>query len=528
MNENVIEIIEAIGKQWKFLITIFIIIIFIIKWKTIWSFLENFTQIRVKRGDKEIELHRKESEKDKSEDEINQEKDKPESESSEADEEKLEKSKEPDSPFYLYQNALSEKKFNDAESHFKVMLEEEKDLLKRNELQIRDFYWRYIYGDLNAFEELENYSSKIENDNEQKSYALYYLGLIYDESNNYKKASELISEAIELSNRDEQKSQCIGKLSTIHFDNEFKDKALNIILDNIDTINDRVPKSNLYRSIADYYKKTENKVLEAVAYQKALELSPNNTSLMFDSAYNYCEVEEELKDVGAFIYKKLLYVNPDNSGALNNLGVAYNNLDLELKSVNTYKSGFEKGSTLAASNIAYLLINNGFKDEALEYLNKAKDLEEDTHDNIFSATTHLNNKARKENETEEKILKKAQKKYKFLAFYGDAAFTNNVLSIKSSDDWIVEDKECVLNITEGLINLKWANGDEKHEISGKLAKNSISTSYEKPKKNIYSFSDENKYTYSNHKGFGYIKSLDELNFLFEIEKKIVEFKFKKK
>jgi len=528
MNENTLEIIEAIGKQWKFLITVFIIIIFIVKWKTIWSFVENFTQIRVKRGENEIELHRKEAKKDKEEDdEVNQEKDKPESESSEEDK-KLEKSKEPDSSLYLYHDSLIQKKFKDAESHFKVMLEEEKDLLKRNKLQIRDFYWRYIYGDLNAFEELENYSSKIENDNEQKSYALYYLALIFDESNNYKKSSELILEAIELSNLDEQKAQCISKLSTIHFDNEFKDKSLNIILDYIDTINDRVPKSNLYKSIADYYKKTENKVLEAVAYQKALELAPNNTSLMFDSAYNYCEVEEELKDVGAFIYKKLLYVSPDNSGALNNLGVAYKNLNLDLKSVNTYKLGFEKGSTLAASNIAYLLINNGFKDEALEYLNKAKDLEEETHDNIFSATTHLNNKARKEKEDEEKILKKAQKKYKFLAFYGDAAFTNKILSIKSSDDWIIEDKECVLNLTDGLISLKWANGEEKHEISGKLVKNSVSASYKKPKKNIYSFSDENKYTYSNHKGFGYFSSLSEINFLFDIDKKTIEFKFKKK
>jgi hypothetical protein len=89
MNNNTIEIIKTIGSQWKFLLVMFFIIIFIVKWKTIWSLIGNFTQVRVKRGDTEFELHRKENKEEK--EIINQEKEKPKAEPTDDDNEEISK-----------------------------------------------------------------------------------------------------------------------------------------------------------------------------------------------------------------------------------------------------------------------------------------------------------------------------------------------------------------------------------------------------------------------------------------------------
>ncbi len=57
--ENVLKIIEGIGNQWPLFLEIFIFIIFILKWKTIWAFIASITQIRVKHGRNEFEINKK-------------------------------------------------------------------------------------------------------------------------------------------------------------------------------------------------------------------------------------------------------------------------------------------------------------------------------------------------------------------------------------------------------------------------------------------------------------------------------------
>jgi hypothetical protein len=522
MDNNTFEIIKTIGSQWKFLLVIFFITIFIIKWKTIWSFASNFTQVRVKRGETEFELHRKGN---KEENEIiNQEKEKPKGESVEDDNEEIPKIKKDNNIHILYHEALRERKFKDAKDFFDKILEKEDNAKKRKEEIIRNYYWRHSYGDTSAFTELENYTSGIENDNEQKSVGLYYLSLIYKEANNYKKAVDLASKALELTTDNEQKSYCISRISEYHLDNDNQKESLEIIMKHIDSINEKGPKTSLYRTLANYYKKTDNKLLESVAYQKALELSPNNTYLLFDSAYNYSETKEDLKDLGLLLYKKLLGFNSKDPNALNNIGVAYKNLGLEINSVEHYKTAFELKNSLAASNIAYQLIHLGFVKEAQEYLDKAEEFE-NPHENVFKATSSIKSKIKEEKELEEKILKKANKKYRFFNHFGNAIFTSNTFKIKSSNKWQLNETPVTISLNNNIIELSWECGEEKHSLSGIITNNSIIATYKKPKKNIYSYNDQNKYIYRDTKGFGYLISSQEITFLFEFEKEIIELNF---
>jgi hypothetical protein len=73
----------------------------------------------------------------------------------------------------------------------------------------------HSYGDTFAFNELENYTLEIENDNDVKSVGLYYLSLVYKEANNYEKAIDLASKALEITTNSEQKSYCISKYQSI-------------------------------------------------------------------------------------------------------------------------------------------------------------------------------------------------------------------------------------------------------------------------------------------------------------------------
>jgi len=525
MNDNTIELIKTIGSQWKFLLVVFFILIFIIKWKTIWSSFSNFTQIKVKRGQNEFEIHKKE---DKEESEVlNQEKEKPKGESIDDENEELIEEKDESNIHILYHEALREKKFKDAKLLFQKILEKEDNSKKKKEEIIRNYYWRHHYGDTSAFVELENFTNNIENDNEQKSNGLYYLSLIYKDANNYEKAIDFANKALELTDDSQQKAYCISRLSEYHLDNDNKKESLEIILRFIDIINDKDPKSTLYRSLATYYKKTENKLLESVAYQKALELSPNNTYLLFDAAYNYSETKEGLTDLGLLLYKKLLGFSSKDQNALNNIGVAYKNLGLSIKSIEQYKKAFELENSLAASNIANQLIHLGFVKEAEQYLNKAETFE-NPHENVYSATSSIKSKIKEESDLEDKILKKANKKYRFFNHFGNAVFTFKRTIIKISTKWYLNEIPVVITQNKDVLELSWEVGEEKHSVIGNLMNNSIIATYKKPKKNIYSYNEETKYTYNNIKGFGYLISSQEVIFQFEFEKEIIELNFKEK
>ena len=529
MSQENLKLIQTIGEQWKFLLVSFFIIVFTIKWKAIWSLASNFTQIKVKRGENEIELHRvtnkleeKEKEKEK---ELEQKKIKPDSETTEDANIEVEKVDE-DNIESLYFTALGSKKFSDAKTCFEKIIENEKNPVILNEKRVRNFYWRFYNGDTNAIEEFEKYISNINNNDEQKSYALYFMGLINKDSDN-SKAIELIKKALDLTKTDEHKVSCISKLSSLYYIKGENEKSLNILLNHINIITERNPKSDLYKSIAEFYKKTENKLFESIAYQKALELNPNNISLLFDSAYNYSETKNNLTDLGLLLYKRILIYNSTNQGALNNIGVAYQNLDLKFKSIKYYKKAYESEHSLAASNLAYLLIDKGFEEEALEYLEKGKTFK-DIHDNIYTATSTLKNSIKEENDLEEKILEVASKKYLFFNHFGNAIFSSKVIKIDLTSNWFNNENKLLITKEDDFLNIKWEVGEEKHRIYGNVTKNGILAHYEKPKKNIYSYSEQTKYTLEYFEGFGYITSENEICFIFEIEKEIKEFKILKK
>ncbi|WP_456314685.1 tetratricopeptide repeat protein [Pseudomonas shirazensis] len=520
MDNQTILLIETIGKQWKLLLVLFFIIVFTIKWKTIWNMCANFTQIKVKRGDNEFELHRN----DKSEPKEQIEQKKPELDGEKTEESIIAVHKEEtvtSTEENIYKEALLQRNFTNINSLFEKTIQEEKDLSIINEKRVNNYYLRYIYGDTTAVDEFEKYLVGV-TDDEQKSLALYYLGLIFKDTNS-NRSIDLFIESLALTKIDSQRVSNITKLSSIYLDNNEFDKTLELLIKSLNEITENKSKLHIYKSIAEVYKKTENKLFESIANQKALELDPNNTTYLFETAYSYSDEKNKLRDIGLLIYKRLIEFNPKDSGAFNNIGVAYQNLNLGFKSVKYYKKSFDLKNSLAAANLAYLLIDKGFEEESMKFLEGANKFEE-PHQNIFSATSHLKNKIAEESKSEQKILALANKKFMFFSTLGDALFSSKKIELNILN-WSLNKNPCVLTIDLDKITFSWNIGEEKHKITGKITNRGIFATYDKPKLNIYSYSEHTKFTYENLESFGYFSTEKEIKFLSQTNEEIVELTF---
>lgn len=521
MENNTVEIINAIGSQWTFLIVLFVIIIFIIKWKTIWNSFGRVKRIKVTKGDAEFELENLQSEDSKSEIEENLGK------QEENKSNKIEKHEEDDKDAIKnsYYAALYERAFPKAKKLFVQMLEDEKEEKEKNKLRVINYYRRHLYGDTTAFDEFENYTDNIEDDDELKALAFSYLSSIYADAPNYQKSIELLESAITLSKSDEEKATYISALSEIFYKSGDEPNSLNILINHIKEFKDRVSLIKIYSAIAKYYKKKENKILESVAYQKVLELNPNDTNKIFDAAYSYSEMDKGFKEIGLTLYKKLINYNPEHKGAINNLGVAYDNLNLNIKSIKKFKLAYDKGNSLAAANIASHFIDAGFVSEAEEYLTGGHKMES-VHDNIFKASSRIKNELNGEDEKENKILSRADKKYLFFNFYGNAAFSSQIIKVDTSKDWELNGHNVKLQVNKNEIEMSWEDGELKYKILGTIFNNSFNITYKKPKVNSWAQTELYKYTSVDYKGYGYVENSNSIICYCEKDDEIIDFKFK--
>lgn len=519
--ENTLKIIETIGRQWPFLLVIFVIIIFIIKWNTIWAFIGGITNIKVKRGETELEIAKEE----KTEKEELPKLDSQKTESIETTSVNKE-NKEQEDESVKYRKLLEDRKFSEAKTAYEKILEKEPSEQKRKERSISNFYLRHIYGDVKAFDEFEEYVTKVEGNNELKSEINSTLSLFHKDSGDFKKAVQLLKDAIELTSEEENKAYLVSRISDLHFENDEKQKSIEILIEYLPLLNSRKPKYILYRSIAQYYEKEKNKLLESLAYHKALECQPNDISLIFSAAYNYSQVEDKFKDIGYLLYKKLLFINPKHESALNNLGVSYKNLEMPFKSVQYYKKALEVKSTIAASNLAYLLMDGGFENEAEEYLKNAQQ-NDNIHDNVFSAASNLKTRLNNEKEKEDKVKIKAEKKYRFLSSYGEAIFSFEKIKIDDSTKWKYSTYEVKIETENNKVIISWENGEERHSMTGIRINNSFELIYSKPKRKYYSLQIDDKYEFIKHEGYGFIDNKDSIQCMFEIEKELVDYNFTK-
>ncbi len=234
----------------------------------------------------------------------------------------------------------------------------------------------------------------------------------------------------------------------------------------------------LYGGIADIYKREKSHFLQSLALEKALEYNPTNSSSIFDTAYAYSEAGNN--DLALMHYQKLIQSKPEHKSGWNNLGVIYSNLEMPILAVSAYQKSFGIGETLAASNLAYKLIQEGFAKEAKEIIVRARE-EEDVDGRVEHASSHLAEQTTKQNEKRADSLQKAAVLQRFYRDYGQAYFTQND-PLSFAGWWRLPNAYGVRKINQegNDIKAEWQSDEKKYTLTGTIHNKSVSLSIRYP------------------------------------------------
>lgn len=457
------EIIESIGKQWPFLITVFLIIVFILKWKTIWTFVSSISALKIKRGDTEIELSKdnlNDSQTDRTKDIEPTKTDIPEDQSPN----KIE-----DSLFSCYLK-LSENKSSEAESIFN-QIQSKADIQDKIENEFIFYYYKYLHG----FSVEQEFKAKINQDisSEQKAIGFKYLGLSYKNTKQFEKAIDSFNNAIQNTKKESEVCKNVLNISQTYLDNNDYNESKAVIIKYIQIIKDDLNKADLFYQLSKVYEALKDKIMKVATLEKAVSLKGNNTGYLFDTAFTYAEAD--LRDASSYHYRNLISIDSNHNGALNNLGVNYQNQKLTLKSVEYYKKASKKGNSLAASNLAYLYLNSGFEEEATNLFKEFID-KPDVHMNLINAQSSLVTEKEKQKKQAETMLESGQKFSKFFSNFATKYFELSEVKNQNIDDWIDEEGNNIsISIDDSEIRIKWEKANSKigdndiYLISGKLS-----------------------------------------------------------
>src|SRR5206468_1109540 len=119
---------------------------------------------------------------------------------------------------------------------------------------------------------------------------------------------------------------------------------------------DNEERAELLLGLADLYD-SESAEKRALMLEKALSYQPIDKERQFAAGYAYSHAG--LNGLAIAHYEKSLEISSKQEMAANNLGVALRDLKLQSLAVAKYKKSIELGGTLAASNLASLLMDVG-------------------------------------------------------------------------------------------------------------------------------------------------------------------------
>jgi len=463
--DKTIKIINAIGEQWPFILTIFIIVVICIKWKTIWKGLVNLRIKKIKSGNLgEVEFDSPNGEEIKHDDIGNQKVQQEEV----VDEEKNEIK----NTLYDCYNKLSEGDYKSADEIFERI---KTDTAKEEKFSITITYmfYKFLNGDLNIIDKLNN--TLLENNlgNRDKYIVYYYLGLCYKKANNKEKAIYSFNEAIKSCDYEAEKITCIINISQIHLEYSEYNESKKILLEYLKLVKLDKSKIDIYKELANIYKSEEKNILHVSTLEKAIELCPNDTSLIFDLAYSYSNIDFE--KVSIFHYFNLLNYKSNHSTALNNLGVGLKKQDIPIEAVKYYKKAVENNNTLAAGNLAFLYLEAGFYTEALELVNKFKS-EEDVEQMLVNAHNSLIRSTQNENKNITDINKIGKNISLFFRNYATTVFAYRKDTNYQDSYWTDKKKNKIyVEIKNNKLRILWSeknsffDDDDKYTIEGEFS-----------------------------------------------------------
>lgn len=334
---------------------------------------------------------------------------------------------------------------NRADEAFKKIQELNHDLLSLKNDEILYLKLSHINGNTEAILKIKSFLV----DPEVVYEASKALGFCYSYSNDFENATKFYSQALESAGNEKEKSIIASEYSSSLYQNGKKENAIKILIDVLSVVEKDSNKLALYESLADIYEKENDHENRAFVLDKAVELKPNDTNLVFKAGYAYAESEYD--ELSLLHYKNAQDINPNDEMVQNNLGVQYDNLKMPIKSVFSYRRAEQLGNTLASANLAYRLMNAGFTEEAFVVLNSAAE-KENIHPNVNSALSDLPKRIEKEDEIEREKIRLALNLRKFFLGFIEARFIKGDRLKGVEGEWKSETGE-LFQISVSLNNL---------------------------------------------------------------------------
>lgn len=336
------------------------------------------------------------------------------------------------------------------ESSYQELLKLSSDVVATKKAEIAYWSWKHTLGDTDAISHIKKYTVE----QALKYEAKLALGFCYNNSEDFTTASLIYKEAVDLAENEEDKIRAVDRYANALYSNGQKRESEMILETALSNTHSPENKAYLYSELADFYEKEKDYERRAIVIEKALEVKPNDTSLLFKAGYSYSRSSYD--ELALFHYLNAKKINPDDASVRNNLGVQYENLGMPFKSVANYQEAAKRGETLALSNIAYRLMNAGFDQEARERLAEAQK-SDNPHENIGQATSDLAKRKEAEEDREKAINKTALQMRKFILSFADARYSIGTSLANVRGDWLVEDYDTTFHIevTDGEIRAFW-------------------------------------------------------------------------
>ena len=242
----------------------------------------------------------------------------------------------------------------------------------------------------------------------------------YKKMKNHDRAIEMFLEVSQRSKGDARIDSIIAAVEVMQEkgDNE---EAEDRLIDGLNETTTEVQQAMIFGELGNLYGNMDRPQEMFCCFERSLELNPDNDTLRFNIAWKYSDTGAH--DLSLYHYR---LARPEN-GVLNNMGVTYGHLNMPIRSIRHYKDAFEKGNTLAASNLANHLMDAGFLEEAKERLEHAS-LMEDVDSAVLRTLARASDLINEDGEqpTEDQALRIAKYKRTKAARYSEAYVAQSV------------------------------------------------------------------------------------------------------
>lgn len=490
--EKIFEIVIQAIFSWPGIVLVIAVICIVVFRKEISGFLKGVKKIKTKDWELNSEAEKKEEKLPKNEELAKEEEKEEQPEAQKVEEPKTLEEWRMEMIFSTF-----DKNQTRADEAFQKMQELNTDTLSKKKDELLYLKFSHTAGKTDAIQRIRAFLTDAEVEYE----ANMALGFCYANSEDFVNAVRFYTQALEKDRNEEEKTSAAVQLSSSLYRDNKKEDAIKVLSDILTIATDDVNKVKLYEGLADIYEKENDHENRAFVLDKAVELKPNDTGLIFKVGYSYAESEYD--ELSLLHYKNARDINPEDEVVQNNLGVQYDNLKMPIKSILSYKKAEKLGNTLASANLAYRLMNAGFTEEAKTILDTAA-TKEAAHPNVNSALSDLPKRVEKEEEIEKGKIKLALNLRKFFLGFTEGKFIKSNTLGNVGGEW-KSDSETIfqLSVSDSKLTGTWKEKLISYEydwkFEGDIVNNiSVLMVYEKE----YNFS-KSEYEYRK-KGKGFL------------------------